>query len=764
MPRCDERAGEGGFMPRSIQIRSFGAVLAGLLAAGCSGSSGGGTAVLTISSGSLPNGSTGVEYGFTLTASGGITPVTWAETGALPPGLSLSTIGILSGTPTTPGTYSFKVTAVDASNPPLTSSLPVSILVKDSPIVVSTAPPPPAGALTYPYAGYTFTVASGGTPPFTWAVTKGTPPPGMTVGSDGSLTGMPTTAGPFSFTVTATDSAPTPETGSQPFTVVVNTPGPPVINRMPAPPAGVANNSYAFTFTATGGYLPLNWAVTAGALPLGLSLATNGQLTGTPTTIGSFPPFTVTVMDSAPTPKMNSAPFEITINAPPPPTVNNTPPPTGTVGTAYAAFQFTATNGYLALVWSETGALPAGLSLSPAGGLSGIPQTDGQFPITLKVTDSLNRSSPAVPFTIRVSLARPAAGFTQTAGSMTIARTGHSATLLHSGQVLIAGGDTSTAELYDPTSETFAATGSMTIARSGHTATLLGDKALPNYGYVLVAAGGSQTAELYDPTTGKFTETTGSLLMPHNGPTATLLQNGQVLIAGGGTASAELFNPATGTFTATGSLLMSLSGQTATLLPNGQVLITGGDTPTGETSAAELYDPASGKFTATGSMSEARFGHNATLLMNGPALTNGLVLIAGSNVTAEVYDPATGTFSLVGNLLTGVSRSTVSLRSDGTVVFAGGSITTYYYVGGCYKDTLCREERVVSTAFAELFAPESEGFTATGSLVTPRDGHTATLLADGSTVLVAGGVKHSVDGYPERRQYATTLASAELYK
>ena len=536
----------------------------------------------------------------------------------------------------------------------------------------------------------------------------------------------------------------------------VTTPGPPVISATPPPPAGVADTQYNYIFTttsATGGYQPLNWAVTAGALPPGLTLERNGpMLLGTPTTIGSFS-FTVTVTDSAPKPEMNSAPFTIQITAPPPPTINNTPPPTGTVGAAYPAFGFAATSGYLPLVWSETGALPAGLSLSAGGVLSGTPQIDGQFPITLSVTDALNRSAPAVPFTVRVSLARPAAGFTQTTGSMMIARSGHSATLLLTGKVLIAGGPNATAELYDPASETFTATGSMTVARSGHTATLLGDKALPNYGYVLVAAGGSQTAELYDPASGKFTAT-GSMLMPHDQPTATLLQNGRVLVAGGGTASAELYNPASGTFTATGSMLVSLTGHTATLLASGQVLIAGGNAPTGATSAAEIYDPASGKFTATGSMSEARSGHSATLLMNGPAPTNGLVLIAGSDITAEVYDPATGTFSLVGNLLSAVRGSSASLRSDGTVVFAGGS--SIRIIGPCYYG--CRRF-VVSTSFAELFAPESEGFTMTGPLVTARDGHTATVLGDGSTVLVAGGVKHYVGSY-----VPTPLASAELYK
>ena len=114
-------------------------------------------------------------------------------------------------------------------------------------------------------------------------------------------------------------------------------------------------------------------------------------------------------------------------------------------------------------------------------------------------------------------------------------------------------------------------------------------------------------------------------------------------------------------------------------------------------------------------------------------------------MTAEVYDPATGTFSLVGNLLSAVRGSTASLRSDGTVVFAGG-------YSGCYGFH-CRPPVV---SFAELFAAESEGFTATGPLVTARDGHTATVLGDGSTVLVAGGLNG--------RFFGGQLASAELYK
>jgi hypothetical protein len=121
---------------------------------------------------------------------------------------------------------------------------------------------------------------------------------------------------------------------------------------------------------------------------------------------------------------------------------------------------------------------------------------------------------------------------------------------------------------------------------------------------------------------------------------------------------------------------------------------------------------------------------------------------------------------VVGNLLTAASGATASLRGDGSVVFAGGSALKALSYCPLYPFRRCPPHGYapVSETFAELFAPESEGFTVTGSLVTPRDGHTATVLADG-TVLVAGGVKHFigyVGGYS--RSESVTLSSAELYK
>lgn len=269
---------------------------------------------------------------------------------------------------------------------------------------------------------------------------------------------------------------------------------------------------------------------------------------------------------------------------------------------------------------------------------------------------------------------------------MSIGRSGHTATLLKDGKVLIVGGWTGryelrrSAEIYDPAANTFTTTGNMVIERAGNTATLLAD------GRVLIAGGEDRrenaiaSAEIYDPATGKFT-LTGSMADPRGAHTATALKDGRVLIVGGGSGrypsqtihrSAELFNPATGKFTSTGQTTVARHKHAAILLRSGKVLVVGGSDNRdwhGEYASAEIYDPALGTFTATGAMNTARFKLPAAVAL----LTNGRVLVAGGGPFAELYDETTGTFTKVAGSL-GAARffASATLLPGGKTLITGG--------------------------------------------------------------------------------------------
>ena len=541
-------------------------------------------------------------------------------------------------------------------------------------------------------------------------------------------------------------------------------PAPVVINSS-ATAEGMTGVTYpGVTYTASGGSGTFTWTAT-GALPPGLSLSTAGQLSGIPTRAGTYA-VTITATDSSSPPLTNSTPISIKIGDSLIVISASPMPPAGTLTRPYPTFTFAASGGSPPFTWNlKTGALPVGLTLGSDGSITGtVSSTAVSSTFTVAATDAVNQTAPSTPITIRISPLQPAGVFTPT-GSMQVPRTGHTATLLVGSQVLVAGGHDASAELYNPASESFSPTGSMEIARYGHTATLLADTTEPNYGKVLVAGGPDASAELYDPTAGSFA-TTGPMSTSRPEHTATLLSNvalrdhGKVLMVGGGTATAELYDPATETFSPTGSMSIARSGHTATLLLDGRVLIAGGGPNVNATSAtAELYDPVSNAFAGTGSMTVARTGHTAT------RLPNGTVLVAGTEGTADLYDPATGTFTRIGPL-PGAYTRTASLLNDGSVLLAGGYVlqaVSYFIPPGCMTGYFNS-----SIAAAELFGSGNQGFTLTGPLTEARDGHTATVLADG-TVLIAGGLQHKVSGLGGRDHCSNTLtvtplSSAELFR
>jgi hypothetical protein len=388
-----------------------------------------------------------------------------------------------------------------------------------------------------------------------------------------------------------------------------------------------------------------------------------------------------------------------------------------------------------------------------SSGLYTAPSSPGMYHVVATAA-----SDPSKTATAAVSVAT--SGFTVT-GSMGTARSGHIATLLANGKVLIVGGDAS-AELFDPASGTFTPTGSMTTSRSRPTATLLAN------GMVLIAGGFGpgtshlprlSSAELYDQGSSTFTAT-GSMAVGRVLHTAALLRDGRVLIAGGtdasggggaATASTELYDPSIGTFTLTGSMASERADHTATLLASGRVLIVGGwnghaadaaDDPPWDPLFAELFDPSSGSFSASGSTSTTRIGHSAIPLADGKVLLLGGVPSL-QNIHeqlpdpqfAELYDPAAGTFSSAGNFALSRTKYTASLLNDGMVLVAGG------------------EQAGIAVTSAELLDPATGALSATGGLVIARTNHTATRLNDGR-VLVTGGT----DGN------GNALASAELYQ
>ena len=318
-------------------------------------------------------GTSGVPLTVTFSGSGGVPPYKCAAAGTLPPGTTFANC-TLTGTPTTPGTYTFTVTVTDSTG-----------VIANKSVTITVAPPGLSltgtvgnGQVGVAYGGQLTGI--GGVPPYSYGASG--LPDGLSLSStSGAITGTPTTAGQFSISATVSDS--TGAKASATFTLTI---APAALTITTASlPDGTVNSLYSATLKATGGVIPYSWSVSG--LPAGLTATSDGAINGTPTAPGKFT-VSATVTDKAGT--SVSQQYNVTM-APPGITITTTQLPVATVGTAYSA-PLSATGGVTPLTWSATG-LPAALTISAGGTISGTPGAPGSFTVIATVKDSLGTTA-----------------------------------------------------------------------------------------------------------------------------------------------------------------------------------------------------------------------------------------------------------------------------------------------------------------------------------------------------------------------------------
>ena len=253
--------------------------------------------------------------------------------------------------------------------------------------------------------------ATGGTPAYTWSLTAGSLPAGLTLSPTGAISGTPTASGTSSFTATVSDSSTPVLTKSISLSVTVAAAVAPLTIVRPSLEHAQIGTAYAATLQATGGTPAYTWSTTAGSLPAGLTLSPTGAISGTPTSSGRSR-FTATVTDSSTPALTKSVSLSITVAAAVTSLTIVTPSlSSAQVGTAYAA-TLQASGGTPAYTWSLTaGSLPAGLTLTHTGAISGTPTVSGTSSFTATVTDS---STPALTKSVSLSITVAAAVTTLT--------------------------------------------------------------------------------------------------------------------------------------------------------------------------------------------------------------------------------------------------------------------------------------------------------------------------------------------------------------
>jgi Putative Ig domain len=449
-----------GVYPITVQVTDFGKRTATATLSITVGA----PVTLSIGPNSLPDGQPSIPYpppnggGVQLTATGGTAPYIFSTTAsALPQGLSLSSTGLISGTPVGPpqaplGTSTFTVTVHDTSSlpSPLTGSKTYTLNITLPLTMSTTSLPNGTIGIAYPQ---TALQASGGQPPYNFSVASGALPPGLNLDpASGNITGKPTGPAQVStFTILLQDAG--AQTVQRQFSITIAAAGtPPSITTGDA--SGTVGTAFSVTLAATGGTAPYTFALTSGTPPAGLSFA-NGVLSGTPTAPGTTAlGFTVTDAQKQTATKT----INITINLPPPPpaSIAPIPPnpatqpnvtlsltsayPVAVIGTLSLSFQ-SAVGGSPSEVQFLTtaGGSQTASVLIPAGQLTGpsVPLITGTVAGTITITTKLSAAgvdvtpTPAPTQTIVIKPAAPviqSVAFSNAGGTVTVTVIGYSTT------------------------------------------------------------------------------------------------------------------------------------------------------------------------------------------------------------------------------------------------------------------------------------------------------------------------------------------------
>ena len=320
----------------------------------------------------------------TLTASGGSGGYVWTDpTTSLPPGLGISLAGVVSGTPSAAVTA--KPVELLVTDAKAGSTVKVSLTWTVLAPVTAQAPGNQTSTAGTAIAALTLT-ATGGSSTYTWADPSATLPPGLGISPAGVVSGTPTAAGTAAVRLTVTDSG--GRTATVTFTWTVLTP---VTAQAPGNQTSTVGTAItALTLTATGGSGGYTWTAPSPTLPPGLGISTAGVVSGTPTAAGTAA-VRLTVTDSG----GRTATVTFTWTVVTPVTAQAPGNQTSTVGTAITALNLTATGGSGGYTWTDPSrTLPAGLTLSPTGTVTGTPTTAGSATVRLTVTDSGGRTAP----------------------------------------------------------------------------------------------------------------------------------------------------------------------------------------------------------------------------------------------------------------------------------------------------------------------------------------------------------------------------------